>query len=263
MAIVQPLGRGGPSPYQTGAQILSLIQTLCSDPQGQLFTATFCLAAMNSGIRYVARELSNRGKMTLIVDEYLVTIPPVTAQDPTQQVNLTYTGIDGNLVPANDPALPPTLLEPLILWERPSGTSIKLVEMRNMTAKGGLRKTTQGNSLDEWEWRGDMIVFRGSLSSTDVMIRGTQFASILSLDQAGNVSGSLGDIDTGDAVAYKAAAILLPQRGAGALAQQYEAQAQLLIEQSATSVTRQEQMAPVRMRGYRSGRRRGSFSRSL
>jgi hypothetical protein len=252
MSPVQPT-----APYQTGAQILSLVQTLCSDPTGQLFTASFCIAAINSAARWAARELRNRGKMTLVIDEFLVTIPAVTSQDPTQQVNLTYTGITGDLISAANPALPPTLLDPLILYARPSGTTVELKEMRNMTAKGGLRKVPQGNVLEEWEWRTDMIVFRGALSATDVIIRGTQFPGIFALSQdSTTITGTLGDVDALDMVAHKAAAILLPQRGAGVLATQYETKGDQLLEQSATAVTRQEQMAPVRMMGYRSSRRR-------
>ena len=247
------------SPYQTGVQILALVQTLCSDPQGQLFTANFCLAAINFAARKVARELRNRGKMTMVQDEYKVTIPPVLTQDSTQQVNLTYTGINGNVTTAYPPGLPPNLLEPLILWERPSGTTAKLAEMDNVTAKGGLSKTPQGNFLREWEWRGDMIVFRGSLAANDVVIRYTRFAGIFSIDNQGNLAGQLEDVDALDAVGHYAAAELLPQRGAAQLALQYEAKGDALLEQLGTSMIRQEQLAPVRMRGYKSGsRRRGA-----
>jgi hypothetical protein len=244
------------SPYQTGAQLLSLIQTLCSDPQGQLFTASFCLNAINSGARRLARELRNRGKMTLEQDFPLITIPAVTTQDAAQQVNVAYTGISGDVTAGQNPALPANLLEPLILWERPSGmaATTKLVEMLNMTAKGGISKAPQGNFLREWEWRQDMIVFRGSLSATDVIIRGTVTGTVFTLDDQGNLSGQLQDVDSLDAVAHYASAELLPQRGASTLATQYEGKGDVLTEQLSTSLTRQEQLAPVRMRGYRSRR---------
>lgn len=248
------------SPYQTGAQLLVLIQALCSDPQGQLFTAAFCLQAINTASRRLARELRIRGKMTLEQDFPLITMPAVTTQDAAQQVYLTYTGISGDVTAGPTPALPANLLEPLILWERPSGigATTKLVEMRNMTAQGGISKAPQGNFLREWEWRQDMIVFRGSLGATDIIMRGTVFSGIFTLDQQGNLSGQLQDTDSLDAVAHYAAAELLPQRGAGALATQYEGKGDLLTEQLSTSLTRQEQLAPVRMRGYRSRGRTGT-----
>jgi hypothetical protein len=250
----------GSAPYATGAQILQLIQNLVSDPQGQLFSDSYCLQSINSGARYVARELRNRGKMTLIQDEYLVTIPPVLAQDASQQVNMTYTGISGDVTPAIAPALPANLMEPLILWERPSGTT-NFREMHNKTAKGGLSKILQGEQLTEWEWRSDMICFRGALIATDVLISFTALPGVFVLDNTGHISGSLGDVDAMDVVAYKAAAQLLPQRGGAALAVQYETMAQNLVEQLATSTTRQEQFSPARMRAFRSGRRGRGFGR--
>jgi hypothetical protein len=241
-------------PYSTGSQILLLLQALVGDPQGQLFNDSYCLAAINSGSRYVARELRNRGKMTLIQDEYLVTIPAVLAQDAAQQVNLGYGGISGDVTASANPALPATLMEPLVLWERPAG-STNFTEMANKTAHGGLSKCMQGEFLGQWEWRSDSIVFTGALISTDVLIRFTAFAGIFALDQTGKISGNLGDVDALDVVAYYAAAQLLPPRGGGVLAGQYEAKAASLLEQLATSTTRQEQFSPVRMRPYRGGRR--------
>ncbi len=248
------------APYNSGSQILQLLQALVSDPQGMLFSDSYCLQSINSGARYVARELRNRGKMTLIQDEYLVTIPAVLAQDASQQVNLTYQGVSGNVTASANPALPATLMEPLMLWERPSGTT-NFREMENKTAHGGLSKVMQGEFLGEWEWRSDMIAFRGALIATDVMIRYSAFAGVFALDNNGKISGSLGDVDALDVVAYYAAAQLLPQRGGGALAGQYETKAANLVEQLATSTTRQEQMSPVRMRGYRSLHGRRGFGR--
>lgn len=242
------------SPNATGSQVLQLLQGLVSDPQGMLFSDSYCLQSINSGARYVARELRNRGKMTLIQDEFLVTIPAVTTQDAAQQVNLGYQGISGDVVAGAIPALPAILMEPLSLWERPAG-STNFTEMKNKTAHGGLSKQMQGEFLGQWEWRSDFIVFRGALIATDVLIRYTALPGIFALDQNGKISGSLGDVDALDAVAYYAAAQLLPPRGGAALAAQYEAKAASLVEQLATSTTRQEQMSPVRMRPYRGGHR--------
>jgi hypothetical protein len=245
-------------PNASGAQVLQLLQALVSDPQGMLFNDSYCLQSINSGARYVARELRNRGKMTLVNDEYLVTIPAVLAQDATQQVNLGYQGISGDVNAAAVPALPGTLMEPLFLWERPTG-STNFTEMTNKTAHGGLPKQTQGEFLGHWEWRSDSIVFRGALVATDVLIRYTALPGIFALDQNNKISGSLGDVDALDAVAYYAAAQLLPQRGGAVLAGQYEKKAADIVEQLATSTTRQEQLSPARMRPYRGGRRHAQY----
>jgi hypothetical protein len=247
------------APYDTGAQILAMVQDLCKDPQGQLFTAVYCLSAINSAARWLAQELRNNDKMTLIEDEYLVTIPAVTASDAAQQVYLTFTGISGDVTAANTPTLPQDLIEPLVLWERPSNQKMNLLEMRNTTGAGGLPKRFQRSRLSEWEWRTDMICFVGALEATDVIIRYAAAAvAPFTIDNNGFISGSLVDINGIDAVSYRAASQLIPKRGGAALGAYYEQQAQMFLEKLATDATRQQQMSPVRMRPYGRLRSRGS-----
>jgi hypothetical protein len=255
----------GQSNYAGAAQVLALIQDLCNDPQGQLYTAAFCLQAINSGARYVARELRNRGKTTLIQDEFLVTIPAVTATDPAQQVYLTFNGIAGNVTPAQNPSLPATLVEPLKLWERPSGMipPSQLTPMRDVTDEGGLPKRMQGSRLREWEWRGDQLCFLGAIQSIDVMMRFNSMPNIFTVDQNGNLTGAVSDLDSLDAVGYYAASQILPKRGAPQLAENCRNEAAALVEQLATSTTRTEQMAPVRMRRFGGGGGRGWPTRPI
>jgi len=231
---------------------------LCKDPLGQLFTATYCLPSINSAARWLAQELRNNDKMTLVEDEYLVTIPKVLASDPTQQVNLTFTGISGNVTAANAPTLPEDLIEPLRLWERHANQKMNLIPMRNMTGKGGLPKRFQRSSLSEWEWRTDMICFLGALQDTQVMLRYSAVPQLFAIDNSGNISGSLSDIAGIDAVSYRAASQLIAKRGAAALSQQYMATAQEFLEKLATDVSRASQFAPVRMKPYGRTRDRGS-----
>lgn len=247
-------------PYSSGAQIMALIQDLCNDAQGQLYTPTFCIQAINSAARWVGRELRNRGKMTLVEDEYLVTIPAVLASDPTQQVNLTFTGINGNVTAANTPTLPNDLIEPLKLWERPTSQKMDLLPMRNCTGQGGLPKRFQTFRLKEWEWRTDQICFIGSLEPADVIIRYSSVPLQFSLtnDDPPLVSGTLGDIDAIDAMSYYAASQLIPKHGGPQLGAQYRAEADRLLEQLATDVTRMQQFSPVRMRPYGGRGTRGS-----
>lgn len=247
------------APYDTGAQVLSMVQDLCKDPQGQLFTAVYCLSAINSAARWLAQELRNNDKTTLIEDEYLVTIPGVLVSDPAQQVNLMFTGISGNVTAASTPTLPEDLIEPLELWERPSGQKMNLVPMVNKTGFGGLSKRFQTSRLTEWEWRTDMICFIGSLNAADVIIRYAAAATApFAIDVNGLISGSLVDINGIDAVSYRAASQLIPKRGGAALGAYYEQQAQMFLEKLATDATRQQQMSPVRMKPYGRLRSRGS-----
>jgi hypothetical protein len=258
------------SPYQTGAQLLSLVQDLCGDKQGQLFNATFVLEEVNAAARWVARELRNQGKMTLVQDEYLVTIPKVLISDPAQQVYLTFTGVSStkNLIAgANTPTLPQNMIEPLLLWERPTPgtgtTTQRPVEMKNRTGQGGLEKRMQRQDLYEWEWRTDMVCFVGALVSVDVVMRfsATPIGFVLSAD-ATTITGSLADLDALDCVANRAASQLLPKQGGAALGLKYEGVAAELLTQLATDVTRQQQFSPVRMRPY-GNHMRGRGSRLL
>ncbi len=246
------------APYDTGARILALVQDLCNDKQGQLFTATFCLEAINSAARWLGQELRNSDKMTLVEDEWLVTIPKVTAPDPTLQVYLMYTGITGNVTPANTPTLPQDMIEPLVLWQRPANQKMNLVPMFNRTGFGGLPKRFPRYDLCEWEWRTDMICFIGALVDTEVMIRYSAIPEEFTIDENGLISGSLSDIAGIDAVAYRAASQLVPKRGGAELGKQYQDTAQEFLDKLATDVARASQMAPVRMRPYGMMRSRGS-----
>lgn len=227
-----------------------------------MFTPAFILQAINSAARYVAREMRNRGKTTLIEDDYKVTIPAITAQDPTLQVFLTYTGITGNVPPANSPFLPPQLMEPLRISERPAGETCDFVPMHDASEDGGLPYVLQGARLKMWEWREDKICFLGATQDTDIIIRFSAVPNIFSLTD-GEISGSLGDVDALDAVGYYAASQLLPKRGGVALAQTYRVECGLLIEQLATSTSRSEQFAPVRPKPYGRAGGRGGWPRGL
>ena len=101
-----------------------------------------------------------------------------------------------------------------------------------------------------------MIVFRGATQTEEVIIRHT--ASVgggFTIDNNGNLSGSLVDIEAIDAVAHWAAILLSPKRGASpGFIENLRVNFNALLEQLATSATRASQLRPVRMRGYRSGR---------
>lgn len=203
--------------------------------------------------------------MTLVEDEYPATIPVVLASDPAQQVNWTFTGINGNVTPAATPFLPQNLYEPLKIWERPAGVAGQFGEfnlMTNKTDSGGLDKRNAYGRLADWEWRTDMICFVGALQDTDIILRFNALPLIFTIDVNGAISGSLGDLDALDAVGYYAAAQLIPKHGgAPTLIAQYQQEAKDLIEQLSTSTSRAEQMAPVRMKPY-GGSGRGRWLRS-
>jgi len=251
--------------YSSAGQVLSLVQDLCNDPQGQLYSAAFCVQAINSAARFVARELKLRGKTTLVEDEFLATIPAVLAQDPTQQVYLTFNGIAGNVTAEQAPALPANLVEPLKIWERPSGLvpPPDLVPMRDVTDQGGLPKRLQGTRLREWEWRTDQLCFLGATVAIDIIMRFNAAPNVFTVDQNGNLTGMLADLDSLDATGFKASSYLLKKRGGITLAQEYDKETVALVEQLATSVTRTEQASPFRMKPFGGRRKNGWPTRPI
>ena len=96
----------------------------------------------NSAYRQVQLKLMNVGKQTFTKDVGNfppITIPAVATVDPGLQIQLRFDGISGNIPnPANSPTLPEDMLEPLQLWERPTGTTNDFIPMVNLTAHGGI-----------------------------------------------------------------------------------------------------------------------------
>lgn len=246
--------------YSQGMDITALIRSLVADPQGQKATDTNLLPFVNSAARRIARELANNGQTTLIEDEYIVTIPPVLISDPGQQVQLSFSGVSGNVTPTSSPTLPQDLIFPLVLWERTTGSVENFGLMEDRTASGGLTSRQQGISLGDWEWRTDSIFFMGSLLARDVRMR--YMASTLSFAlQNGIITGQLGELDAIDAIAYWAAAAWLKPRGSS-IADAYATVSENLIAQLVSGVVRQQQYSPKRRRPYRGqGAKRNSISR--
>ncbi len=132
--------------------------------------------------------------------------------------------------------------------------------MNNMTDSGGLDKRHAFSCLRDWEWRTDMICFVGATQAVDLILRYNAMPLMFTIDVNGDISGSLGDLDAMDAVGYYAAAQLLPKHGGAELGAKYMIDAKDLIEQLATSTSRSEQLAPVRMKPF-GGSGRGRWLR--
>ena len=248
------------SPYSTAGQIATLVRALANDQQGQLYTDTYILPYINSAYRQVQIALANVGKQTFVEDEYVVTIPAIGTVDPGLQVWLSFYGVGGNVAsPDNSPTLPQELLEPLHLWERPSGSTDAFVDMVDMTSHGGLPSVPQTFNLRWWEWRTDQLNFVGAQQDTDIRIRFNGGFQNFTIDNNGNISGSLQVLGALDAVAYSAAAMALTPRGSP-LAAGYDTAAGRFVELLVNQEVRAQQHAgPFRRRGFstRYGQGRG------
>jgi hypothetical protein len=154
----------GSTAYNTAGQVTSLVRSLLNDAAGNLFTDAVLIPYANSAYRKVQRALANIQSGSFLSDDVLLVVPAVTATDPSVQVSITDA-----TAPPNQ--LPPNLLVPLKLWERPNGSSDDFVEMTDLTDHGGLPSQPQGLNLQYWEWRADGLYFLGATQDTQIRLR--------------------------------------------------------------------------------------------
>jgi hypothetical protein len=152
------------SAYNTAGQITSLVRSLLNDAAGNLFTDTVLLPYANAAYRKVQRALANIGSSSFLTDDVLLIVAAVGAVDPSAQVSITDA-----TAPPNQ--LPPDLLVPVKLWERPSGSTDDFAEMIDLTDHGGLPSEEQGSALGVWEWRTDGLWFCGATQDTQIRLR--------------------------------------------------------------------------------------------
>lgn len=166
-------------PYPVIEDVLNLARAIVNDTfsgatgtpgEGRTLTdnAPFTLPLLNSAIRRLTQQLENNNVTTFTVDNFVLTVPAVPTPDAGVQVNISYSGyFDGTSQNAN-PSLPPDMLVPLEIWERPTGSAI---EFQRMDQVGVLPSVIQGNYLKFWSWSQDQLNFIGAVQSTDIRIR--------------------------------------------------------------------------------------------
>src|SRR5712692_11111912 len=154
----------GTTAYNTAGQITSLVRSLLNDAAGNLFTDAVLLPYVNSGYRKVQRALANIQSGSFLTDNVLLVVPAITQVDASAQVSITDA-----TAPPNQ--LPPDLLVPLKLWERPNGSSDDFMEMTDLSEHGGLPSQPQGLNLQYWEWRADGLYFVGATQDTQIRLR--------------------------------------------------------------------------------------------
>src|ERR1700719_4573552 len=115
----------GSTAYNTAGQVTSLVRSLLNDAAGNLFTDAVLIPYANAAYRKVQRALANIQSGSFLSDDVLLAVPAVTATDASVQVSITDA-----TAPPNQ--LPPNLLVPLKLWERPNGSSDDFVEMTDL-----------------------------------------------------------------------------------------------------------------------------------
>src|SRR6266849_10152390 len=116
----------GSTAYNTAGQITALVRSLLNDAAGNLFTDAVLLPYVNSSYRAVQRALANAGAGGFLTDNTQLVVSAISAADPSVQVSITDA-----TAPPNQ--LPPDLLFPVKLWERPNGSSDDFMALTDLT----------------------------------------------------------------------------------------------------------------------------------
>jgi hypothetical protein len=228
----------GTTAYNTAGQITSLVRSLLNDAAGNLFTDTVLLPYANSAYRKVQRALANVQSGSLLTDNVLLVVPAVAEVDPSVQVSITDA-----TAPPNQ--LPPDLLVPVKLWERPNGSSDDFEEMTDLTDHDGLPSEPQGENLNFWEWCADGLYFLGATQDTQIRLRYQK-----SYPDFTDSTSPVLVRNSQEAIAYFAAAMAGAARGAPQ-AERWDAAGADALEDLIIRATQREQQT---------GRRRRAFS---
>ena len=124
---------------------------------------------IQSAVEEVYSDLRNVGDPELILDNYIVTGPPLAAANPAVQVSLGYQGYFNGFTWAATPTLAVSISKMLGMWERETGSNESFVPMS--PAPFGLPGGLQGNRMGLWEMRQGQIWMPGCLLSTDMRLR--------------------------------------------------------------------------------------------
>jgi hypothetical protein len=137
---------------------------------GRILTdnAPFSVEYFNGALEELQDELRDYDAITLIHDNYLMTIPAILAVNPAVQINISFTGFFDGTVQHATPRLPPDCLIPEVLGERQSGSAN---DFSNMELKQILPGCMQCEQLQIWEWRTDMIWMVGATTARDLRLR--------------------------------------------------------------------------------------------
>ena len=129
----------------------------------------FSLQFANNAWRRLQAALVDLGVFAFIQDVTFFGVAASTgAPDFSTQVSLSWSGYNPGSGLAV-PALPQTLISPLALWERISGSNGLFLTMDQVYK--GLPRVPQGPWNRSWEWRGESIWMPGATGLTDLLVR--------------------------------------------------------------------------------------------
>lgn len=264
-------GPPGSQVFYTTTDILNFARILVNDAQGGLSgqelsdDKPYTWPLLNLCYGRLANWLEDNNVESAMYAEAIIQLPvSATYNDPSAQSRLGYDGFaDASGFFYDTPSLPPDLLEPLQMWQRPTGQNVPFYEMKQQL--GGLDNAwnygwnggTYGSVYGSWEFRQNSIyILGGAYQPTDLRIR--YVPSVVELTQPTAENPDVPIIwfaKAGEALAYMIAAEFAEIRNApnaAALRMKANAELEIIANRSA----KRENRAQTRKRGYGFGRRR-------
>lgn len=269
MPLVDPLA--GSDVFYNTDDILNYARILINDTQGGIDgqilrnddPRTWVLLNLCYG--RLANWLEDNNVESAMYAEAVIGLPASAVYtDPSAQSRLGYDGFadaSGFLYPS--PALPENLLEPLQLWQRPTGQAVPFCEMKQHL--GGLGNAwnygwnggTYGSIYGEWEFRENSIyILGGAYQPTDLRLRFVpSLAMLVQPTEQNPTPPTIWFAKAGEALALMIAAEDTEIRGARN-APLLRQKADLELEIIANRSAKRENRAQTRRRGYGFSRRR-------
>jgi hypothetical protein len=221
--------------YPSLAEVMDLARAIVNDSfagstgtqgEGRILTndAAFTIPYVNSALRKLQRKLENNNVTSFTVDNFFLQIPAITNPGAAGQlVYLGYTGFFDGTFQFSSPFLPPNLLVPLEVWERPisavvvqGGNTGAVVPFQPMFQCGVLPSCTPGNTLGYWTWNQDELGIIGANQPIEIRLR-HKARILLPAVKGENFDGAIvGCADSADAVAYEIAVMYASAREGGA-----------------------------------------------
>lgn len=234
-------------------------------PTGDIFadTQAYVVPTIVLAWRRLQKAMAKNGHSRLRSEVLITGAPVMSNLDPAAQQWMDWTGFfDGTsfLTTATNPVgpnLPQDFIQPVRLWERPSGLS---VEFRPMELAGdGLIPRNKGSYNHFFDWREDAIYFPGSLLSMDFKILYSAFLPDIvvgtgqTFDQV-----QIPIMRAAESLAYYAAEIFVTARGGKDLAEDFRAKGEEATGQIVSSQVKLQARSSFHRRpwGFRGRRNR-------
>lgn len=264
MPLVNPAGL--PQIFWDTTEVLNFARVLVNDAQGSLAgqdlsdERPYTWTLLNLCYANLANWLEDNNVESATYAEAIITLPPTGSYtDPSAQAHLAYGGYtDAAGNSWDSPTLPDDLLEPLQLWQRPSGQNVPFAPMTQRL--GGLAFQIGGSIYgylnNTWEFRQNAIYFvGGAYVNTDIRIRYVPSFPTLTQPTGTQAAPQIYFARAGEALAYMVAATFLEIRSAkNAPLMRARADEQLNI--IARKAAKRSNQTQTRRKGYGFGRRR-------